>query len=92
MLQNIGSASSPAFHGRLSKLDAASRAQVIADVEKMRSMFVEEITAKFLYWDELPHVALGMYPNDSESHRYAQIALQSGMRLHSDRFPSSATV
>ena len=67
MIVRVGGATSRELHRRLTPLLPARRAQLLDSFQALRTSWCEEIGSKFAYWDELPHLCLGMYPNDSES-------------------------
>lgn len=76
MLDRLKRANSFLLQARLTKLKPEDRAAIAGSHEKMIAGWIEEIAAKFRYWEELPHCLLGIWPNDDQSQNFAQQALQ----------------
>ena len=75
MVENVKRATSAELHLRLGRLSSEKRAAVTAEFERMKLTWCEEMSAKFAYWDELPHCIFGMWPRSPESRAFAQKAL-----------------
>jgi hypothetical protein len=71
-IRNVGAATSQRLQHHVSMLPDCDRAAVLHSFTSMKTMWTEEMTAKFAYWDELPHLALGMWPLDNMSQSIAK--------------------
>lgn len=61
---------------RLTKLPVSERANIVSMLDSLKRGTVEELHAKLSYWDELPHILLGVYPNDADARGVAEAALR----------------
>ena len=71
MIARVRAADSPELQRRLSILKPEERAQIIGWLQEMKISWCEEIEAKFMYWEELPHALCAICPRDGESRRFA---------------------
>ena len=60
----------------MTKLPASDRADIVNMLDSLKRGVLEELNAKFSFWDELPHILLGVFPMDAESKGVAEAALR----------------
>ena len=72
MLSRMQAATSKELHRRLTILEPDQRAAVLHSFQALRNKWTEEVGSKFSYWSELPHLVLGMYPEDAQGQEVAR--------------------
>ena len=74
--QNVLAADSTTLHFRLSRLDLQDRSQILESFESCKAAWSEEVKLKTQFWEELPHLMLGLWPPCGNGQEVATRVLQ----------------